>query len=264
MRVLRITLGRHSLEPACHNLLQHVESLDLSSDEVRGRIDIIRGKVLSESKFIKTADFESIAPIDLKLIYRFYDQQFFSGYISQALGDTPLGFELSGRLTRSAGKTAYYRKPARRFVIGVSTTLLFGCFTDQDHREIVCSGIACHDRLEALLRVMEHELVHLIEFILWEKSSCAQHRFHSISLRAFSHTENVHSMITPVEKASRQLGIAPGVPVQFTMDGRVLTGVVNRITKRATVLVEDSEGRLYSDGKVYAKYYVPLAMLEVK
>jgi len=38
---------------------------------------------------------------------------------------------------------------------------------------------------------------------------------------------------------------------------------VNRITKRATVLVEDERGMRYSDGKRYAKFYVPVASLEL-
>jgi hypothetical protein len=44
-------------------------------------------------------------------------------------------------------------------------------------------------------------------------------------------------------------------------EGRRLTGRVNRITKRATVLVEDSEGQKYSDGLRYKTYYVPIADL---
>lgn len=251
------------MEHSYDSLLQQVESLELLPVEVRDRIEAIRAIVLKESKCITTPDFKSIAVSDLQTIYQLYDQYFFSGLVAKTLGETPLEFELSGRLTRSAGKTAYYRNPPRRFLIGVSTTLLFGCFTDDDHRSIVCSGIVCRDRLDALLRVMEHELVHLIEFVLWGKSSCARKRFHSISLRTFAHTRNVHSMITPVEKARQQMGIAPGVKVKFAIDGRTLTGIVNRVTKRATVLVEDDEGRLYSDSKRYQKYYVPLNMLEV-
>jgi hypothetical protein len=50
--------------------------------------------------------------------------------------------------------------------------------------------------------------------------------------------------------------------VRFRLDGRHYTGRVNRITKRATVLVEDRSGERYSDGKRYAKFYVPLEMLE--
>jgi len=38
--------------------------------------------------------------------------------------------------------------------------------------------------------------------------------------------------------------------------------VVNRVSKRATVLVEDHQGRRYTDGKHYSKFYVPVQMLE--
>lgn len=36
---------------------------------------------------------------------------------------------------------------------------------------------------------------------------------------------------------------------------------MNRITRRATVLVEDSRGVLYADGKRYLTFYVPLPLL---
>ena len=39
-------------------------------------------------------------------------------------------------------------------------------------------------------------------------------------------------------------------------------GVVNRVNKRATVLVEDAKGMPYSNGKRYSKFYVPVQMLE--
>jgi len=50
--------------------------------------------------------------------------------------------------------------------------------------------------------------------------------------------------------------------VRFRFDGVERKGVVNRINKRATVLVEDRRGEQYSDGKRYAKFYVPVQMLE--
>ena len=43
---------------------------------------------------------------------------------------------------------------------------------------------------------------------------------------------------------------------------RYSVGVVNRITRRATVLVEDQHGLPYSDGKRYKKFYVPFGSLE--
>jgi len=50
--------------------------------------------------------------------------------------------------------------------------------------------------------------------------------------------------------------------VSFVFEGTRLQGRVNRVTKRATVLVEDAAGQRYSDGRSYRKYYVPLAALE--
>jgi len=127
---------------------------------------------------------------------------------------------------------------------------------------VTTSGIACRDRLDALQRVMEHEIVHLIEMLLWGESSCSQPRFHSLTLRFFGHTQNKHNLITPKEKAFVKFGIRPGVKVRFRCDGIEYAGVVNRVSKRATVLVEDPRGRRYTDGKHYAKFYVPVQMLE--
>jgi hypothetical protein len=50
--------------------------------------------------------------------------------------------------------------------------------------------------------------------------------------------------------------------VRFRFDGAEHTGIVNRISKRATVLVEDEAGVRYSNGKHYSKFYVPVQMLE--
>jgi hypothetical protein len=109
---------------------------------------------------------------------------------------------------------------------------------------------------------MEHELVHLIEMVLWDKSSCSQGRFHSITRRFFGHTENMHQLIAPKERAIVKFGIKPGMKVRFRFDGEECTGIVNRISKRATVLVEDDRGQRYTNGKHYAKFYVPVQSLE--
>jgi len=67
--------------------------------------------------------------------------------------------------------------------------------------------------------------------------------------------------VTSREIADKQHGIRVGDMVQFDMEGRRLTGRVNRITKRASVLVDDPTGPLFSNGGRYMTYYVPLAML---
>ena len=110
-------------------------------------------------------------------------------------------------------------------------------------------------------RIVEHELVHLAEMLLWDDSSCAKRRFHGIANRFFGHTEHKHDLITQAERAASKFRLAPGTQVRFRFEGKMLTGTVNRITRRATVLVEDPRGERFADGRLYRRFYVPLEKL---
>ena len=247
------------------NLLQIVESTTLDGEKISVSTKQLYAAMLRKSEYIDDPNFTSIHPADLEFLFAEYDKEFFGGQIKETLGTIPLHFDLSKRMTSAGGKTACYtdrESGRRRYKISVSTVILFGCFDGEDHRPVTASGIVCRDRLDALQRVMEHELVHLIEMLLWNKSSCSQSRFHSITRRFFGHTENKHQLITPREKAMVKFGIQPGMAVRFRFDGVEHKGFVNRINKRATVLVEDRSGTPYSDGKRYAKFYVPVQLLE--
>ena len=123
----------------------------------------------------------------------------------------------------------------------------------------VC-GLECTNRLEALQRIFEHELVHLVEQLCWGTSDCSAARFHDIAKRLFLHEAHTHELITGRERTADS-GIRIGSLVTFEFERRPLTGCVNRITKRATALGEDAEGQRYSDGKPYKTYYVPIAWL---
>ena len=142
----------------------------------------------------------------------------------------------------------------------ISTTLLYQTFYDVD-RPVVVTGLRCQDRFDALQRIFEHEIVHLMEMLVWTDSSCTRERFQSIARRFFGHREHTHQLITPKERASAKFNIRPGDQVDFAFEGRRLVGIVNRITKRATVLVESADGERYSDGRCYSKYYVPVSHL---
>jgi hypothetical protein len=95
----------------------------------------------------------------------------------------------------------------------------------------------------------------------WDDSSCKAPRFQTIARRFFGHTDHRHQLITPRERAMVKFGVRPGRRVRFRFNGRELAGIVNRITRRATVLVEDPKGEPFSDGRRYLTYYVPPEML---
>ena len=100
-----------------------------------------------------------------------------------------------------------------------------------------------------------------MEQLCWETSNCAAARFQDIAARHFLHRAHTHNLVTRRERAADS-GIRLGSRVTFVFEGQRLTGRVNRITKRATVLVQDGEGQQYSNGLRYRAYYVPIGLLE--
>ena len=145
-----------------------------------------RDDVLNCSGCIRKPNFDSFGAGDIRLIFDLYDETFFDGLLRESLGNVPLDFRLSKRMTRAGGKTSRWKhrnsKTAERFEITISATLLFTSFTT-NQRAVEVTGIECNNRLDALFRIMEHEIVHLAELIAWDRSSCSQQRFQSIASR---------------------------------------------------------------------------------
>lgn len=248
-------------------------SLLYAPADVRARSRRIYESVLDESPRIRSANFTTIGADDLERLFHLYDAAFFRGSLAEMLQEDrayPMAFRLSRRLTRAAGQTIRLLRQVRRgsalvdqteYEISVSTTLLFNTFQAID-REVIVGGLACADRLEALQRIFEHELLHLAEFLGWGRSSCSADNFHALSRRIFAHEGVRHDLVTPREQAAATFGVRVGDAVEFEMEGARLRGRVNRITRRATVLVEHPSGTLFNDGRRYQTFYVPLSLLK--
>ena len=248
----------------------------LPLEEVRQRQRRIHTEVLQLSRSMESPNFTRLDSDDLRRMAMLYDREFFDSQLLTLIGRDRLRFGISSRMTRIAGKLVTHypdraskkltdaqrhaRQDTRRFEMVLSSTLLFQAFNDVD-RPVTVTGLRCGNRLEAMQRVCEHELVHLLEMFLWNDSSCSQSRFQNIAGRFFGHTEHRHDLITQSERAARNFDIRVGAQVQFNHEGKTLRGWVNRITRRATVLVEDRRGQRFSDGKSYVRYYVPLEQL---
>lgn len=240
-----------------------------AADEVAERNELVYQEMLRHSENVRAGNFTALGPADLRLLFGLYDVGFFNGLLGRMLREDGIGevaLRPSPRMTRAAGKT-YMRRERRRtaagvvvqveYEIAVSSLLLFQNF-HAPGRSVTVGGLVCRDRLETLQRIFEHELLHLAEFLAWGRSSCAAANFHALSRRIFGHEGVTHDLVTPRERAAEVYQIRVGDRVSFEHDGRRRVGVVNRITRRATVLVEDPEGQPYSDGRRYMTFYVPL------
>lgn len=218
-------------------------------------------RLLVASPYASKPNFTDLHTDDLYFLFAAYDARFLEGLCGKLLGQAGLNFRLSSRMTRAGGKTTRQRSPdgTTHFEIAVATSILFDGFLGGDPVVTVC-GLPCHHRLGALQRLFEHELVHLAEWLCWDESHCNRKRFQGIAARLFRHRAHTHELVTRSERAAT-LGIGIGTLVSFRYRGRLLQGRVNRITKRATVLVGDPNGELWSDGRRYVRYYVPLGAL---
>ena len=226
----------------------------------------IYDQTLTLSRTMDGPNFTRVGRDDLVRMIRLYDDRFFGGKILPTAEAEGLSFGISSRMTRVAGKlvTQYPRgniEGRRQFELVISSTLLFQTFEDPE-QPVEVTGRICRDRLQAMQRVAEHELVHLIEMLIWNDGNCSEPRFQSIAKRYFGHTDFHHGLITQRERALRRFNIRVGDMVQFSRDGKPLRGRVNRITRRATVLVPSPKGERFSDGGRYLRYYVPLEALQ--
>jgi len=236
------------------------------------RADRVRARLLADSRCIGGGDFDEIATSDLDRLFVAYDAVFFGGRLRELLDADAcaiLRFRLAPRMTSAGGKTFVRRRSARvdgavreirGYEIAISTTLLFQTFRDVE-RTVTVVGLVCSDRLDALQRIFEHELVHLVELLVTGRSGGHTGVFRTIAEQVFGHREFTHRLVTQHERAFVKHAIRVGDSVEFDLDGQRLEGFVNRITRRATVLVESPDGQPYSDGRCYRKYYVPLGQL---
>jgi hypothetical protein len=247
-------------------------SLRVPNDVIAERSAAIAGAAMTGSHFVRSPNFTVIAPADLSRMFDLYDRAFFDGFLRTAVADKARGrlaFRLAPWMTRAGGKTFRTRRTIRHgfsrsaetsYEIAISTRLLFTNFDDAARPVTVC-GLPCTDRLSALQRIMEHEMLHLLELLMWDKSSCAQARFKRMSRDIFGHGASTHDLVTPAERAVLKFDVRIGDAVSFEFDGRAMQGVVNRVNRRATVLVESPRGLRYTNGKRYEKFYIPLGML---
>ncbi len=251
-----------------------MKGIKYSPNEVRLKTKKIYENVVSNSNTINSGNFLKIQESDLKFLFEQYDCYFFSNGLSKILKNgknSNLSFKISKRMTRAAGKTILTKKYKQinksiqeHFLeIRISSVLLYQSFSEVT-REIYVNGLLCKDRLEALQRIFEHEIIHLLEMLLWGKSSCSNKKFLNISNNIFSHKDVKHQLITQNEIAMVKFNIRVGDYVSFNFKKETYNGIVNRINKRATILVEDMRGRKYSNGKYYMKYYIPISQLEKK
>ena len=240
---------------------QTIAAKKLSASDISARIDVIQKSFLNVAKSAESFNFSKIELNDFRKLFTLYDICFFDRYFTN-YHKGYIKFYLSTRMVAAAGKTHYWSSGNQKmFEIGIAISMLYNNFRGQLGATEV-SGILCRNRLEAMMRVLEHEIVHVIEFDIFGWSDCKADRFFSIASGIFGHKTVTHSLMTNQGIAALVNKVKIGSQVKFQYEGRQLLGIVGRITKRATVYVQNPNGTFYDRrGFAYAKYLVPVSWL---
>jgi hypothetical protein len=229
--------------------------------------EAVRVEFLNRSKNINSGVIKIVSIEDLKLLFNLYDEVFLNGYFKDNFRGV-LKFSLSQRMTKSAGKTVMLRNlkassgQQESYEIVMAVKFFFNY--DQLNRDKKVNGIYTTDALNAFQLVLEHEICHLIEFFIFKESSCRGQRFKNLAHNIFGHTDVYHQLPTEGEIASDLYGFKVGDKVSFEYEGKSYKGVINRINKRATVMVLNPKGEYVDkEGNRYGKWYVPLKNLKL-
>lgn len=240
--------------------------ISLDEGEIECKNGSIREEFLRESINIKSGVIHKISEEDLKLLFKLYDKYFFSSYFANNFGGN-LKFSLSKKMSRSAGKTIVPRnigklpEEKKKFEIRIGTSFLFQYY--EINREKVVGGIITKDSLHALFTVMEHEIIHFLEFYLFGNSSCKRDRFKKMANNIFGHKDVYHSLPTKGEINTSNLGFFPGDNITFVYKGKNIKGFIYKINKRAAVMVLNNKGNYVDkEGNRYSKYYVPMNLMK--
>lgn len=234
-------------------------------DTINDKRITVKKLLFEKSNYIDSDDFTKISENDLYILYNLYDEIFLDYWFKKNFKGN-IKFKLSRQLTRAAGNTTTKRNIAElrpediEFEVKISLNHLMN-FSKIDRKKYV-GGIEAQSVLDSLMLVLEHELCHVIEFIVCHKSSCSKKPFKDLIYNLFGQTESIHKLVTSNEVNAYEYGLKPGDNVKFQYNNKTINGFIQKINKRATIMSPDKQGN-YADklGRRYKKFYVPLECL---
>lgn len=175
----------------------------------------------------------------LDLLFKLYDSEFFKGQLTTQIGRRrgTLTFELSNRMKTSAGKCIMSNND---FIIRIAKHMLLQTFNN-DSPSLV-NGIPCENRVEALLLVFEHELIHLaiysMNMRLPKTPIYSSHGafFKQLALAYFQHTKVKHNLLSVAASFQTKTDFSINQQVSFVFKKQTLTGKITKLNpKRAAI-----------------------------
>ena len=105
-------------------------------------------------------NFDQITTNFLQKMFQMYDRMFFGDKLDQIMKqkNTQLTVEFSDRLTKTGGKCS---NNGCHYTIKLSQPIITGTFRKGEKLHMA-NGLECYNRLECLMNIFEHELIHFV------------------------------------------------------------------------------------------------------
>ena len=142
-----------------------------SAEEIRKAREYIKKRAIADLFSKKGgANFFSLSGRDIESLFGTYDEVFFQNQISQKLTETPgthLRFFASERTSGAGGMCTIERDGEEcTYYLDIAPNILNTIFKTNKDGLQDAAGIGCKDRVDCLLLIMEHQIIHLL-LILW-------------------------------------------------------------------------------------------------
>ncbi|CAK7994751.1 Hypothetical protein POVR1_LOCUS275 [uncultured virus] len=184
----------------------------------------------------------SVAILDQ--LFQLYDRVFFSSSISDLMRQKnyQLAIRYNSRLTKTGGHCK--KISSSTYDIEIATHVVLGTFRHGE-KSYSSNGLLCYDRLDCLMNVFEHELVHYFIMITHGHiKGDPVYKSHGLYFQQlvkayFGHTAFRHALLSKIEEVGKPEDFKVDDCVTFTWkDGSLTTGKIMKLNpKRAVVFL---------------------------
>lgn len=180
-----------------HNM---AEISDISELEIKNEKDVefTRNVIKNRIKeFYPNSPFQLVTPNLIAMLISEYDNLFFSGIINRKLEENDLGILAiaSKSLTKTAGTASRKKKD---LIVKISATIMNNITKDNAENLFGNKDESVKTRLNALMEIVEHELIHILQMLDKNFNCLANHHgewFKKYSKQIFFHTKCTHMLI---------------------------------------------------------------------
>lgn len=207
----------------------------LPSDMIKTKRASIRVNVLE--KFPSRNPNSNQLPEMLDDLFKFYDQEFFGGELTRIIFRDRLqvSFIYNPRMTKTGGSCK--KIGPLSYQINISSQVVLATFQNGEY-SYSSNGLLCFDRLDCIMNIFEHELIHLAIFIthghVKGDTIYKSHGlyFQKLVAASFGHTAFKHCLLSKIEKAGCREDFEVGDQVTYTgKAGEPLRGVITKMNK---------------------------------